>query len=332
MDPNELIRQYVRAEAVFDPSPMDRKLRELFKLFYGSQYVREIQAGLTQLGYSVGQVDGIAGDNTRQAIKVFENLHGLAGTGEPSAELLARIREDLLLPPDRRPKPAMVPVQRRVSTRLYSSYLRPRPLAETLAFYQEHREIFRGMERIYGVPGEVAAGILRVETHFGKFLGNDSAMVILSSMALCSDFSHIQSSVADLATGVAERRWLAEKSRERGDWAYNELKALITYARANQQDPFSIPGSIYGAIGICQFMPSNAVMYGIDGSGDGRVDLFNIADAIYSIGCYLRGHGWTGDMTDPEKRRQVIYLYNRSDRYVNTVLAVADHLTAAINK
>ena len=46
----------------------------------------------------------------------------------------------------------------------------------------------------------------------------------------------------------------------------------------------SFVGSIYGAIGISQFMPTNALKFGQDGDGDGRVDLFRHEDAVHSLG------------------------------------------------
>ena len=74
-------------------------------------------------------------------------------------------------------------------------------------------------------------------------------------------------------------------------------------------------------------MPSNVLKYGVDGNGDGRVDLFEKADAIFSIGNYLKAHGWGGSMGE-EARRAVIMKYNKSGVYVNTVLYVADWLAA----
>ena len=57
--------------------------------------------------------------------------------------------------------------------------------------------------------------------------------------------------------------------------------------------------------------------------------MFNKTDAIYSIGNYMKGHGWKGTSMKsmPEKdRRGVILRYNKSGIYVNTVLYVGDYL------
>ena len=56
-------------------------------------------------------------------------------------------------------------------------------------------------------------------------------------------------------SGAPERVTFAETAtRDRSEWGYRELLALLRYAAANGRNPSSIPGSIYGAIGICQFM------------------------------------------------------------------------------
>jgi membrane-bound lytic murein transglycosylase B len=89
-----------------------------------------------------------------------------------------------------------------------------------------------------------------------------------------------------------------------------------------------LPGSVSGAIGSGLFWPSTNPTSAVDGAGDGRVDLFNKADAIFSVGNYLRESGWRGQMADEESRRKVIMLYNRSGVYVNTVLYVAGRLGA----
>ena len=48
-------------------------------------------------------------------------------------------------------------------------------------------------------------------------------------------------------------------------------------------------GSFAGALGICQFMPSNIEKLGIDMDGDGKVDLTaSTADAVASAANYLK--------------------------------------------
>lgn len=52
-------------------------------------------------------------------------------------------------------------------------------------------------------------------------------------------------------------------------------------------------GGFAGALGICQFMPSNIEKLGIDMDGDGKVDLTaSTADAVASAANYLKSVGW----------------------------------------
>lgn len=55
-------------------------------------------------------------------------------------------------------------------------------------------------------------------------------------------------------------------------------------------------GSWAGAMGNMQFMPSAFRNYGIDGDGDGNIDLWNsVPDALTSAANYLNQIGWQGD-------------------------------------
>ncbi|MEW6262051.1 MAG: lytic murein transglycosylase [Thermodesulfobacteriota bacterium] len=327
-DGAELAELFSRPGMQFDPRPMRFKLRELYRLLYGADLTRQVQVGLIRLGYTPGPADGMAGEHTRLAIQAFQRVHGLPADGQPSPNLLGRIEADLALPEDRRPKPVITLVEDVFRRLVYRGYLTPQRLGEAKAFLLDHRPWLQEMERRYGVPAEVAVGILRVETNLGQYLGDESALVILASMALCSEFERIEPYVTDLALDQDRKEWLKGQALDRGEWAYQELKALLEYARMNRRNPLDLPGSIYGAIGISQFMPTNALLYGADGDGDGRVDLFSLPDAIFSIGRYLREHGWQGDMSAYEKKKEVLYRYNRSTPYVNTVLAVADYLAS----
>lgn len=62
-------------------------------------------------------------------------------------------------------------------------------------------------------------------------------------------------------------------------------------------NPADIKGSYAGALGIAQFMPSNALSLAKDGDMDGKIDLFDHPDAIHSIANYLKQHGWKLGLT-----------------------------------
>jgi len=157
-------------------------------------------------------------------------------------------------------------------------------------------------------------------------VGRKSAFNTLASMARCSDLNIIRPYLSGNALSPRHEDFARRKIGEKSNWAYRELKALIVYAGKAGLDPLQIPGSFYGAIGICQFMPSHATNFGVDADKDGRVDLFSRPDAFHSMANYLKGHGWKARMSR-EKKFKVIRAYNASNTYAHTVLAVADKLT-----
>jgi len=59
----------------------------------GSDAIRQVQSGLRAFGHDGIQVDGVMGQNTREAIREFQSLFGLKVTGEADRDLLAKMRE-----------------------------------------------------------------------------------------------------------------------------------------------------------------------------------------------------------------------------------------------
>lgn len=62
-------------------------------VFATLEEIKEIQARLILLGYTAGQVDGIAGENTQSAIRAYQAAHKLLTDGRPSPELLVHIKQ-----------------------------------------------------------------------------------------------------------------------------------------------------------------------------------------------------------------------------------------------
>jgi membrane-bound lytic murein transglycosylase B len=214
---------------------------------------------------------------------------------------------------------------------VYRSLLKERNLSRARSYLQEHREILEKISSQYCVPKEIIVSILLLETRLGDFMGGRWAFNSLASMALCTDLETIRPHLPKKLIHPKDEEFAREACRQKAEWAYSELKALIVYAHYTGYDPLSLPGSIYGAIGLCQFMPSNALAYGVDADQDGRIDLFVKADAFYSIANYLKEHGWNCQM-DRASQHKVVYAYNHSNVYANTVLAVAEKLKAKPKK
>jgi membrane-bound lytic murein transglycosylase B len=207
----------------------------------------------------------------------------------------------------------------------YARFLRPEAIEDAHSYARRNSEPLEKIVKTYCVPKEIVVSILLVETELGQNLGRRSAFNTLASMASSSDLETIRPYLdPDLITKKNEA-FARKRCRQKAEWAYAELKALIIYAAESGMDPLSIPGSLYGAIGLCQFMPSQIFAYGVDADADGRVNIFSEQDALYSVANYLRGHGWKCNMSTKRQHR-VILAYNNSNIYANTVLGVAGKL------
>ncbi len=126
--------------------------------------------------------------------------------------------------------------------------------------------LFDRIEQRYGVPPGPLIAIWGMETAFGSYMGN----------------SNILSAVATLAYDC-----------RRSDFFTNQLYAALQLIQSGGLSPNSI-GAAHGEVGQTQFLPANVIKYGVDGDGDGRVDLIRSkADALASTANFLRGHGWS---------------------------------------
>lgn len=207
----------------------------------------------------------------------------------------------------------------------YARFLRPEVIAGARSYAEKNNETLQKISKEYCVPKEIVISILLVETELGRNLGGRGAFNTLASMALSSDLETIRPYLAPDLLNERNENFARTRCRQKAEWAYEELKALIRYSLGRGIDPLSIPGSIYGAIGLCQFMPSQIPLYGVDADKDGLINLFSEQDAIYSVANYLSAHGWQCGISTKRQHR-VILAYNNSSIYASTVLNVARKL------
>ncbi|MCW5890848.1 MAG: lytic murein transglycosylase [bacterium] len=192
--------------------------------------------------------------------------------------------------------------------------------------YDQHLEVLRAAEVTHGVPGTVVAAIMYVETGCGRNVGTSRILHRLARLAMANEPANLRWNIERHGAGDPVT---VERVRARGryleDTFYPEVLATFAVADRLQYDPLEIRGSGSGAFGNPQFLPTSYLKHGRDGDGDGHVDLFSTADAASSCARYLASFGWTPTSTDAEKRR-VIWHYNRSDAYVDTVLLLAQRI------
>jgi membrane-bound lytic murein transglycosylase B len=208
----------------------------------------------------------------------------------------------------------------------YNQFATSKSVRKAKKYQHTYAETLARIEKKYRVDKEVITAIILVETRLGKMLGNSRVLNTLSTMAVLENKDARQ----DLWRLIpADRRLSREQFEKKADrksgWAYQELKALLRYAFAEGIDPTTIRGSYAGAMGICQFMPSNINRLAADGNSDGHIDLFNHDDAIASVANYLKHHGWKPGLTR-QKAHKVIRRYNNSRPYADTILKVANLL------
>ena len=208
----------------------------------------------------------------------------------------------------------------------YDQFATRKSIKKARKYMKKYRQDLEKAEQAFGVDKEVITAIILVETQLGTVTGNRSVLNSLSTFAALSD-PKVQETVWQRISNPSKlsrtdfEKWSARKSK----WAYAELKAFLEHTGREQVNPTHVFGSIAGAMGIAQFMPSNILAYAKDGNADGRIDLFDHADAIASIASYLKHYGWRPGI-EREKAYKVVYRYNHSKYYVNTILKITDHL------
>ncbi|HOZ34042.1 MAG TPA: lytic transglycosylase domain-containing protein [Tabrizicola sp.] len=128
----------------------------------------------------------------------------------------------------------------------------------------KNADFYASLEATYGVPAGVLIAIHGMETGFGGFMGDTnvvSAIATLTYDCRRSDFfrPHLIGALKLVDQGSISMKTLGAK---------------------------------HGELGHTQFLPGNALNYGVDGNGDGAVDFYNLADAMASTANYLRQKGW----------------------------------------
>lgn len=142
-------------------------------------------------------------------------------------------------------------------------------------FWRTYETDLLRAEARWGVSASIIAGVIGVETIYGRNTGNYRVLDALTTLSL------------DFPKGRSDRSAFFQK----------ELGEFLKMAQEQRLEPTAVLGSYAGALGWSQFMPSSVRKYAVDFDGDGRIDLIRSpVDAIGSVASYLAAHGWRKDV------------------------------------
>lgn len=226
----------------------------------------------------------------------------------------------------------LIPDRMKVSLRTkekeewYTQFLSPESILLAQRFLQQNLKQLKQVEKQYSVDKEVIVAILLVESRFGENTGKHRVIPTLASMALMDAPDNLQANFISLKEMDPELslEWVEDRAKRRASWAYKELKCFLTILQDEQIDPLEVKGSHAGALGMPQFIPSSYLNFAIRKSSF-EAWLLNKEEAFLSIANYLSLNGWKKKMS-VEQKRKVLWSYNHSEPYVETILRVAGRI------
>lgn len=156
---------------------------------------------------------------------------------------------------------------------------------------------YQSLEARYGVPAGILIAIHGMETGFGGFMGDTAVVSAITTLAYdCrrSDFF---------------------KPHAIGALKLVDIGAITGATK----------GAKHGELGHTQFLPGNALRYGVDGNGDGRIDFYNQTDSLASTANFLRQKGWQPGAAYGEGQTnfEVIKQWNAAGVYQKAIAIMA---------
>ncbi|CZT35642.1 lytic murein transglycosylase [Rhizobium sp. 9140] len=145
---------------------------------------------------------------------------------------------------------------------------------------KEYASVFARAEQEYGVPAPVITAFWAMETDFGAVQGNFNTRNALVTLA---------------------------HDCRRPEMFRPQLIAAIEMVQHGDLDPATTTGAWAGEIGQVQMLPEDIIAQGVDGDGDGHVNLKeSSADAILTAAKFIKslgytaGQPWIQEVTLPE--------------------------------
>jgi len=156
---------------------------------------------------------------------------------------------------------------------------------------------YNALERQYGVPAGVLIAIHGMETGFGGFMGDSAVVSAITTLAYDCRRSAFFIPHAIGALKLVDKGAITADTR----------------------------GAKHGELGHTQFLPGNALTYGVDANGDGRVDFYNLTDALASTAHFLRQKGWQPGQgyQEGQPNFRVIQQWNAAGVYQKAIAIMA---------
>lgn len=154
-------------------------------------------------------------------------------------------------------------------TRYIDLRVTPGQVSRGQQLLQQHGVLLGYVQARYGVQPQYLAAFWAIESNFGRATGGFSVLEALATLAY---------------------------DPRRADFFRRELLTALRIIDDGHIAPERMSGSWAGAMGQLQFLPSVFDRYGVDGDGDGRIDIWNsLPDVFHSAANFLSQSGWRGD-------------------------------------
>lgn len=200
-------------------------------------------------------------DDVKQFVNEMVEKHGF-DKGEIESLLAGAEKKQSILDAISRP------AEKRLEWKGYRKiFLTNDRISRGKTFLKEYSEAFDRAEKEFGVPREIVAAIIGVETRYGKNRGSYRVIDALSTLAF--DYP------------------------PRSAFFRSELEHVLLLSREQHFNPIELKGSYAGAMGYGQFIASSYRNFAVDFDGDGVADILNNpVDAIGSVANYFKQHKW----------------------------------------
>ncbi|PCJ26623.1 MAG: lytic murein transglycosylase [SAR86 cluster bacterium] len=144
-----------------------------------------------------------------------------------------------------------------------------RQVARGQALLQQHATLLEEVRQKYSMQPQYLIAFWAIESNFGSNTGGFSVLQALATLAF---------------------------DPRRAEMFRREILTALKIIDEGHITAANMSGSWAGAMGQLQFMPSIFERYGVDGDGDGQIDIWNsLPDIFHSAANFMSSAGWKGD-------------------------------------